>query len=82
VEGFIGAYPNMFFQLTESQLQAFTLAIQAMNNPDDYTLLVEKYGVRRTAPWFWKLSDEFYANYQERRPLEAGLFDLNRYQNR
>jgi hypothetical protein len=82
VDGFIGAYPNMFFQITEAQLEGFTLAIKAMNDPDDYTQLVQRYGVRRTAPWFWKISDEFYSSYKKSRSQEAGLFDLNRYQNR
>ncbi|MEP5764396.1 MAG: fatty acid cis/trans isomerase [Halieaceae bacterium] len=82
VDGFIGAYPNMFFQITEAQLEGFSQAIKAMANPDDYTRLVERYGVRRTAPWFWKLSDEFFSSYKKSQPQEAGLFDLNRYQNR
>ena len=41
-----------------------------------------RYGVRRTAPWFWKLSDDINASYRASFPAEAGLFDLNRYQNR
>jgi hypothetical protein len=82
VDGFIGSYPNMFFQLTSSQVEEFSKAIEAMNSDGDYTTLVERYGVRRTAPWFWKLSDEFYSSYKKAQPIEAGLFDLNRYQNR
>lgn len=81
-KGFIGAYPNMFFQLTEKQLESFVVEITAMRSDEDYTRLVERYGVRRTAPWFWKLSDEFHAVYRARHPIEAGVFDLNRYQNR
>jgi hypothetical protein len=80
--GFIGAYPNMFFQVTERELAKFAADIQALASDADYTRLVERYGVRRTAPWFWKLSDEFIADYRAAHPVEAGLFDLNRYQNR
>lgn len=82
VGDFVGAYPNMFFQLTEKQLERFVQALRSLDSDDDYTQLVERYGVRRTAPWFWKLSDEFNAIYRAEQPLEAGLFDLNRYQNR
>ncbi len=72
----------MFFQVTERELAKFTADIQALAGDEDYTRLVERYGVRRTAPWFWKLSDEFVADYRAAHPVEAGLFDLNRYQNR
>ncbi|WP_439100237.1 fatty acid cis/trans isomerase [Congregibacter sp.] len=81
-EGFVGAYPNMFFQINEAQLPKFSKALRSLASPDDYTALVEAFGVRRTAPWFWKLSDDFTAQYKSSHPLEAGLFDLNRYQNR
>ena len=80
--GFVGAYPNMFFQVPEANLSAFTDAILAMQSDDDYTRLVERFGVRRTAPWFWKFSDDLNAAYESTHPVEAGLFDLNRYQNR
>jgi hypothetical protein len=82
VNGFIGSYPNMFFQILEQDVDAFVQAIETMDSDEDYTQLVIRYGVRRTAPWFWKLSDKFYEDYKARAPVEAGLFDLNRYQNR
>jgi Fatty acid cis/trans isomerase (CTI) len=82
VKGFIGSYPNMFFQMPEDQLGDFVAAIEAIKTEADYTRLVDIYGVRRTAPWFWKLSDSFHDDYQRRAPIEAGVFDLNRYQNR
>ena len=82
VDGFIGSYPNMFFQITEQQVPAFTRDLLALENDADYTNLVERYGVRRTAPWFWHVSDAFVDRYRALRPVEAGLFDLNRYQNR
>ncbi|MEM1402625.1 MAG: fatty acid cis/trans isomerase [Pseudomonadota bacterium] len=80
--GFVGAYPNMFFQISESQLEKFVSAVGSMSASEDYTKLVNRYGVRRTAPWFWKLSDDMHQYYRNQYPQEAGLFDLNRYQNR
>jgi hypothetical protein len=82
VKGFIGSYPNMFFQMPEDQLEDFVTAIEAVKTEADYSQLVDIYGVRRTAPWFWKLSDSFHDDYQRRVPIEAGVFDLNRYENR
>jgi hypothetical protein len=80
--GFVGAYPNMFFQLTARDLPGFANALKNLESAADYTVLVERHGVRRTAPWFWKLSDDMHTDYAGRFPDEAGLFDLNRYENR
>jgi hypothetical protein len=80
--GFIGAYPNMFFQVNEGELARFANSIRSLESDSDYTALVERFGVRRNAPWFWKLSDDFSDQYRSDYPLEAGLFDLNRYENR
>jgi hypothetical protein len=80
--GFVGAYPNQFFQVHESELAKFATAIGQLASTGDYLALVERYGVRRTAPWFWKLSDDMHAEYRNAFPAEAGLFDLNRYDNR
>jgi hypothetical protein len=82
VSGFIGSYPNVFFQVREKDLDNFVKAIIALRSEQDYAELVSRYGVRRNAAWFWKLSDKFYAHYKKYYPREAGLFDLNRYENR
>lgn len=80
--GFVGAYPNMFFQISERELAGFTEALKSLTSDADYTALIDRYGVRRTAPWFWKLSDDMRSHYAQGFPDEAGLFDLNRYENR
>lgn len=82
VKGFIGSYPNAFFQVPESQLESFVTAISAMRDETDYATLVSVYGVRRNQASFWPLSDELYEHYLETYPREAGLFDVNRYENR
>ena len=82
VNGFIGSYPNQFFQMPEKDLENFVVSITELETEQDYRHLLSRYGVSRNASWFWKLSDSFYSRYQELRPREAGLFDLNRYENR
>ena len=82
VEGFIGSYPNMFFQVREDELERFTSDIVKLSNEQDYAALVSRYGVRRTSTWFWRLSDKLHTHYQQEYPVKAGLFDLNRYENR
>jgi hypothetical protein len=80
--GFVGAYPNMFFQVTEKELERFVAMVRGLASAEDYTRLVERYGVRRSAPWFWRFSDDVHEAYRAGHPQEAGLFDLNRYENR
>ena len=83
VKGFIGAYPNVFFQLRDQNVENFVRAIISMRSETDYANLVTLYGVRRTnVPLFWPLSDRLNAQYKANQPIEAGLFDLNRYENR
>ncbi len=79
VRGFIGAYPNYFFQVAESQVGLFASDIAKMNTQEDYNTLIERYGVHRNAPWFWRVSDKFHQMAKEQDPVAAGLFDYNRY---
>jgi hypothetical protein len=82
VKGFIGSYPNAFFQVPEAELDEFVKAIETLRNEDDYANLVSFYGVRRSQATFWPVSDKLHAHYRNAWPREAGLFDLNRYENR
>ena len=80
--GFIGAYPNAFFSLQSDQLPEFAAAVKALASDEDYAALLTRYGVRRTDARFWPYSDELQAAYRDWAPLEAGLFDYNRFENR
>ena len=83
VKGFLGTYPNIFFTLQQNEIVDFVEAIKLMRSEEDYSNLVTRYGVRRTnAESFWPLSDRLNTYYQKNNPLEAGIFDLNRYENR
>jgi hypothetical protein len=82
VKGFIGSYPNAFFQVQDQDLDDFVQAMESMRSAADYANLVSRYGVRRTDSTFWPLSDTLHAHYQKYYPREAGIFDLNRYENR
>jgi hypothetical protein len=79
VNGFIGAFPNQFFQVHEKQLPLFAADILALETEADYRTLAKRYAVRRNAPWFWSVSDRLQAMYREREGIRSGLFDLNRY---
>ncbi len=79
VRGYIGAYPNLFFQVNEKQIPLFVEDILALDSADDWKQFYDRYAVRRTAPWFWSLSDNFHQDYMAEDPIYHGLFDFNRY---
>jgi hypothetical protein len=82
IPGFIGSYPRMFFVVDESELVTFVDSISALHSEEDYSHLLDKFGVRRTNPEFWSNSDTFHLAYQQLSPLEFGILDYNRLENR
>ena len=79
VRGFLGAYPTYFFQVNEKEVRSFAERITALDSEAAFSALRDQYGVPRNAQWFWRLSDKFHRMYREQAPIEAGLFDYNRY---
>lgn len=77
--GFIGAYPNYFFQLNEQELAQFARDVRSLKSEEDYQALLERYGVRRNVSWFWRLSDKLHGMYWLQDHIEYGLLDYNRY---
>ncbi len=82
IPGFIGAYPNAFLVVDESDLEIFANTISSMRNESDYERLLDKFGVRRTSAEFWQQSDAFHAAFEQNAPVEYGLFDFGRLENR
>jgi hypothetical protein len=82
VRGFLGAYPNAFYHVAQAELENFVSAVEGLNSEKDYQALLSRFGVRRSDPDFWKHSDAIQAAYQNASPIEAGLFDYNRLENR
>ena len=82
IPGFLGAYPNAFLVVKETDLGSFADQISSMGTEDDYAQLLDDYGVRRTSPKFWQQSDAFHAAFEQIAPVEYGLFDYHRLENR
>jgi hypothetical protein len=82
IPGFVGAYPNSFYIVEEADLRNFVDAIAGLNTESDYESLVDNWGVRRTNPVFWQHSDNFHTAFKKSNPLEAGILDYNRLENR
>jgi len=82
IKGFVGAYPNFFLQVNIKDFTKFIEQYQKVDSREAYSVLIDNYGVRRSNPSFWKISDWFYKKALHDDPVYAGLFDLNRYKNR
>ena len=80
--GIIGAYPNSFMRVEEQQLDDFIKRVQALDSEEDYRVLRDIYGVRRSNPDFWAFSDKVHQLYRQSEPDEAALLDYNRLENR
>jgi hypothetical protein len=81
VRGTLGSYPNFLFDVEVAQIEAFARALAAVGNASDFEALVERWGVRRTSPYFWEAFDWIHDDFRRRSPTAFGLFDLGRYQN-
>ena len=82
VPGFIGAYPNAIYRSSVAELPALRAALAGLDSEADYRRLADRFALRRTNPRFWDASDALHDAYGAWAPLEAGLLDYNRLQNR
>ena len=80
--GVVGAYPDAYWQLTPAQLPSFLQAVKSLQKEQDYFDLMQRFGIRRSNPGFWSYSDRVHQLYQRDYPLEYGLLDYNRLENR
>jgi hypothetical protein len=80
--GFSGSYPNFFFSVQRAELAAFVEQAASVQTIEEYQIFVARFGVRRTAVDFWAAADWFQQEYFAEQPIGAGIFDLNRYENR
>jgi len=82
VQGFVGAYPNAMYRLSAAELPALREAVAGLASEADYRKLADRFAMRRTDPQAWTASDALHEAYVTWAPLEAGVFDYNRLQNR
>ncbi|MCI5158343.1 MAG: peptidylprolyl isomerase [Candidatus Electrothrix sp. AUS1_2] len=78
--GFVGSYPNYFFKIHEKDLPDFLSLLSAKEQlGEEEVNRFVGYGINRADPEFWQAYDWFQQRFFEEQPVEAGLFDLNRY---
>lgn len=81
LNGTLGSYPNFSFDVPLAELDQFVSAFRSVDTQDDLHTLAARWGIRRTHPGFWQLMADFQAYVRETEPTEAGIFDVNRYEN-
>lgn len=81
LNGVVGAYPNAFYSLSEAELPDFVRAVSELSKGEDLTQLTESFGIRRTDPRFWPLSDELHREWRRSAPREAAILDYSRFEN-
>lgn len=79
--GVLASYPNFMFRINEGDLDAFRTAFQAVRNNNDFTQVVDRFGIRRTDPDFWRYFHAPTRYLEKHDPVEAGILDMNRYEN-
>jgi hypothetical protein len=82
VPGFVAAYPNAIYRATKAELPALVAGIGALTSEADYRALADRFVIRRTSADFWAAADAVQAAYRQWSPLEAGLLDYGRLDNR
>ncbi|MFA0727579.1 fatty acid cis/trans isomerase, partial [Vibrio sp. 10N.222.48.A4] len=82
VRGVVGSYPAAYLSLTERNIPTLVKALQSLDTEKDYVALLDKFAVRRSSPEFWPFSDRVHRWYQQDQPIEFGLLDYNRFENR
>jgi hypothetical protein len=80
--GVIAGYPNAFYRAGAAQLPAMSAALRELRSEADYAAFAQRWAVRRTDPAFWAFSDTVHERYAREQPLEAGVLDYNRLENR
>jgi hypothetical protein len=79
IDGSISAYPNLFVDVSYEELSGFFDMLENYDGTTEYLARYRKYSVNRADPDFWALYDWFQQQLNEADPVQAGLYDLNRY---
>jgi hypothetical protein len=82
VKGFIGSYPEAYWRVQEADLVSLVEQVAGLTDEASYAALMDRYGIRRTAPEFWQHSDKMISAHHREAPLENALLDYNRLENR
>lgn len=77
----LSSYPNFIFNILAADVPRFVAALEQVKDETGFRKVVEEWGLRRTHPQFWRYFHDLSEHIREREPLEAGVLDMNRYEN-
>ncbi|SDU78896.1 fatty acid cis/trans isomerase [Pseudomonas sihuiensis] len=77
----LSSYPNFLFTVKAGAVDAFVKQMEAVSDAKSFEQIVERWGVRRSHPEFWRYFHDLAEHIRETQPLETGVLDMNRYQN-
>lgn len=79
--GVLTSYPNFIFNVTAEQVPAFVSAMQQAKDASAFEQIAQRWGIRRSHPQFWRYFHDLTNYIRETEPVEAGVLDMNRYEN-
>jgi len=82
VHGLLGSYPDAFWYINASEITSSIEKLKSIKSEADYKALLDDVGMRRTNPNFWAFSDKLMQWSSKHYPIEGGLLDYNRLEDR
>ena len=80
--GVMSSYPNFMFNVPASDVPEFVEDLElARDDTARFERIVMRWGVRRSHPQFWQYFHDLNSYIKETQPVEAGVLDMNRYEN-
>lgn len=82
VRGVVGDYPAAFWHVNSIDLDDFVTGIGNITSEADYANIMTHFGIRRSHQDFWAHSDKVLNTFTKMEPVDGGLLDYNRLENR
>ena len=79
IDGLATSYPNLFFEVPEERLPDFLRELNGVNSAVSAQAFIKSWGILKTNPNFWAVSDRLHAYLQQLDPVEYGVMDYTRY---
>ena len=69
------------FNIPADEVEAFVEAMEASQDQTAFEAIVQRWGIRRSHPQFWQYFHDIGEYINQTDPVEAGVLDMNRYEN-
>lgn len=80
--GVLSSYPNFMFNVKTEDVPEFVEDLEAARDDQGkFERIVQRWGIRRSHPQFWRYFHDLSSYIKETQPIETGVLDMNRYEN-